>query len=348
MNRKLISKAISNIDDALIAEALSPPAQNADRAPERTITMNRYEKKKNRPRSRRLFSLILAACLVFAMALTAYAFNFLGIREMLSRRGQELPDEAYGYIQEHTEAAEAEDWSARITESLCDDSKVMVTVTVSGGDKYIIAPTDADPNTLALNIGIEGDLTLGEYAAQQGKELLFVGATLKENASLTGHGSQHFENVADNEMTILVQADTWATEEDVICRVYAVDEAWNKLTVDLPVTLVKAPSDGSAVYVPDDPDAIPGIIVGDATVTETPLGTTIRFMETITDEEASFNIKKVEFDGFTYGEGGLVLEDDGNWWRTVSRCTGTAGDTLTVRFYDWDSQEIGTITFRKK
>lgn len=344
MNRKLISKSIGNVDIRFIAETMSPPAASAA-APERTATM-----KNTRKTTQRLFRLILAACLVFALAVTAYAFNFLGIREMLQKSGNELPEEAYGYIQEHTETVEAEDWSARITESLSDDSKVMVTVTVSGGDKYIIAPTDADPNTLAVNIGIEGDLTLGEYAAQQGKELLFVGATLedKDDAALGGHGSQHFEHASDSEMTILVQADGWMPEEDIICCVYAVDETWNKLTLDLPVTLTKAPSDGGAVYVPNDPDAVPCIIVGDATVTETPLGYTIRYMETVINEEDWYNIKKVEFDGLTYGEGGLVLEDDGNWWLTVSRCTGTVGDTLTARFYDWDDQEIGVITFKKQ
>ena len=48
MNRKLISKAFSNIDDAFIAETLSPPAAQMDRAPERTIQMSRYEPKKTK------------------------------------------------------------------------------------------------------------------------------------------------------------------------------------------------------------------------------------------------------------------------------------------------------------
>ena len=351
MNRKLISKAISSIDDALIAEAMSPPAANANRAPERTAKMSNYENKRNRVHTGRLVRLILAACLIFALAITAYAGNFLGIREMLQRNGEELPPAAEPYIQEHTEVAQTEDWSAVVTESLCDESKIMVTVTVLGGDKYIIAPTDADPDTLAVNIGIAGDLTLGEYAKQQGKELLFVGATLrdKDNAALGGHGSQHFEHLSDNEMTILVTADAWAPEEDVVCHVYAVDETWTKQTLELPLVLDKAPSGDAATYIPDDADAIPGITVGNATVTETPLGYTIRFMETITDEDAFYNnFKKVEFDGLDYGKGGSVLEDDGNWYLTVSGCTGTVGDTLIVRFYDWGDQEIGTITFEKQ
>ena len=308
--------------------------------------MSKYESKKTKTSSRRLFALVLAACLVFAMALTAYACNLFGIRDLFAK----LPETAEPYIQEHTETKAAEDWSARITESLCDETKVMVTVTVSGGDKYIIAPTDADPDTLAVNIGIEGDMTLGEYAAQQGKQLLFVGASLEQNDSLGGVGSQSFRNASDSEMTILITANKTEslTENEIICHVYAVDEEWNKLTLDIPFSLAEAPSEGLGTYVPVNADAIPGMIIGEATITETPLGISIRYMETATDEEAMYNIKKVEFDGLVYGQGGTVLEDDDNWWFTVSGCTGDVGDTLIARYYDWDDQLVGTIEFIKK
>ena len=346
MNRKLVSKAISNIDSTFIAETLSPPAAASDRTPERTIPMSKYESTKTKTSSRRLFALVLAACLVFAMALTAYACNLFGIRDLV----RSLPETAEPYIQEHTETKAAEDWSARITESLCDETLVYVTVTVSGGDKYIIAPTDADPDTLAVNIGIEGDMTLGEYAAQQGKQLLFVGASLEQNDSLGGVGSQSFRNASDSEMTILVTAEKTAalTENDIVCHVYAVDGEWNKLTLDIPFSLAEAPSEGMGTYVPVDAEAIPGMIVGEATITETPLGISIRYMETAADEEAMYNIKKVEFDGLVYGQGGTVLEDDGNWWFTVSGCTGEVGDTLIARYYDWDDQLVGIIELRRK
>ena len=335
MNRKLISKAISNIDDAFIEEAMSAPAVTAH-TPERTPVMKH---------SRKILRLLTAACLILALALSAYAFNFLGIRDMF----HDLPESADPYIQEHTEAAIKEDWSARITESFCDESTVMVTVTVSSGDRYILAPTDADPDTLAINIGIEGELTLGEYAAQQGKELLFVGASLKENGALGGIGSQSFRNTAPNEMTILIKSTKTAalTENEIICHVYAVDAQWNKQTLDIPFSLTEAPAD-SSIYIPNDAGAIPGLRVGNATITETPMGYTIRYMESVTSEEVWDNIKKVEFDGLAYGKGGTVLENDGNWYLTVSGCTGNVGNSLTARYYNWDDQVIGVIEFVKK
>ena len=66
----------------------------------------------------------------------------------------------------------------------------------------------------------------------------------------------------------------------------AVDEEWNKLTLDIPFSLSEAPSEGMGTYVPVDAEAIPGLIIGEATITETPLGISIRYMETATDEEA--------------------------------------------------------------
>ena len=347
MNRNLVSKAISNIDDAFIAETLSPPVPHQDRAPERTIQMGRYESKKTKTSSRRLVAIALAACLVFAMAATAYAANLFGIRDILT----DFPEAADPYIQVHTETMAAEDWSARITESFCDVDKIITTVTVSGGDKYIIAPTDADPDTPAVNIGIEGDMTLGEYAAQQGKQLLFVGATLKQNDSLGGNGSQGFRHASDSEMTILITADktTTLTENEIICHVYAVDEAWNKLTLDIPFSLSEAPSEGMGTYVPDNVNPFPGMTVGNVTVSESPLGISIRFMTSVESQEVFDDIKKVEFDGIVRGEGGgWVLEDDGNWWFTLSGCTGNVGDTLIARYYDWDDQLVGTIMFVKQ
>ena len=91
MNRKLISKAISDIDDFFIAEAQSSPVVKTDHAPERISNMGKYENKRNGVNSRRLISLVLAACLVFTLAITAYAFNLFGIREMFRNKNQDLP-----------------------------------------------------------------------------------------------------------------------------------------------------------------------------------------------------------------------------------------------------------------
>lgn len=140
MNRKLISDALGNINSAYITQSMEAPEKMAHRPPERTKTMGKFEKEKNRGYSRKLVSLILAACLVFALAITAYAANWFGIRELFRTYNRELPEAAEPYIQQHTETAATEDWSApateaetapedwsaRVTESLCDASQILV------------------------------------------------------------------------------------------------------------------------------------------------------------------------------------------------------------------------------
>ncbi|MBQ7000107.1 MAG: hypothetical protein IJN67_03530 [Oscillospiraceae bacterium] len=350
MNRKLVSKAISNIQDKYIMEAMAPPAARSDHAPERTSNMGKYENKRKGVNTRRLIGLASAACLVFSLAITAYALNLFGIREMFRTANRELPESAEPYIQQHTEAAAAADWSARITESLCDTGKILTTVTVSGGDRYIVVPTDAMPEDSVGIIGIRAEQTLREYAAAQGKELLFVGATLRHSEHLgVFEEAQRFVNGSAAEMNILLESSrSGETGGEAICKIYARDIEGNRLDLELPFTLEQVPAENERVYVPVDPDAIPGMTVGEATVKETPLGLSVRWMETVTDQEVWYNIMKVEVEGVTYREGGAVLEDDGNWYFQFSMGEGSIGDTMTVHFYDWDKVWIGDITFERK
>lgn len=302
---------------------------------------------------RKLAALILAACLVFSLAVTAYAANLFGIRELFRTYYRELPEAAEPYIRQETAAAEAEEgWSCAITESLSDSSTVMATVTIRGGSKYIVAPTDADPNGSARVIGIAGEQTLSEYAASQGKKLLFVGARiLKVGDEEIGGGSQRMENISESEMVILTQCTKTVSASDLeaVCLVYAREEGSKDVQrIELPFVLSEAPATSEEmVYHPLNFNAIPGLTFGDMTVTETPLGYNIRMSATVTDQEASYNIMKVEIEGLTYGEGSHGSEDDGNWYFDAYMCQGTPGDILVVHYYDWDKQPIGEIEFRK-
>lgn len=302
---------------------------------------------------RKLIALILAACLVFSLAATAYAANLFGIRELFRTYYRELPETAEPYIQQETAATEAEEgWSCAITESLSDSSTVMATVTIRGGNKYIVAPTDADPNGSVGVIGIASEQTLSEYAASRGKKLLLVGASiLKVGDEEIGGGSQRMENISESEMIILTQVSKTvsASSLEAVCLVYAREEGSNEVQrVELPFVLSEAPATSEEmVYHPLNFNAIPGLTFGDMTVTETPLGYNIRMPATVTDQEASYNIMKVEIEGLTYGEGSHGSEDDGNWYFDAYMCQGTLGDILIVHYYDWDKRPIGEIEFRK-
>ncbi len=303
---------------------------------------------------RKLVALILAACLVFSLAVAAYAANLFGIRELFRTYNRELPEAAEPYIQQETAAGEAEaGWSCVITESLSDNSTVMATVTIRGSDKYIVVPTDANPNDSVGIIGIAGEQTLSEYAASQGKKLLLVGASIRKvGGEEIGGSSQRMENVSESEMVILTQCSKTvsASNLEAVCLVYAREEGSNEVQrIELPFILNEAPATSEeVVYHPLNPDAIPGLTIGDMTVLETPLGYNIRMSETVTDWEARPNIMKVEIEGLTYGEGGATIEDGtGNWYFEATMCQGTLGGILVVHFYDCDKQPIGEIEFRR-
>lgn len=198
-------------------------------------------------------------------------------------------------------------------------------------------------------IGLTGTETLGEYAAKQGKELLFVGADVCDRDALgIAVESELPRSHSDGEMTILVEGDYTITNvTEAYCEVYAVvGENYDDVQrVNLPFKIQKAPSSNERVFKPDKPDAIPGMTVGDATIAETPLGISIQIPETITDQEAYYEIMKTEFDEITYSEGGALPMKDGTFCFQASMGQGTVTDTLTVHYYDWDKQLIGTITF---
>ena len=78
MNRKLISEAISNMDDVFVEETMLQSVEGFGYPLERTTNMEN-----NKTNSRRIIGLVLAACLVFTLAVTAYAADIGGIRRII-------------------------------------------------------------------------------------------------------------------------------------------------------------------------------------------------------------------------------------------------------------------------
>ena len=73
MNRKLISKAISDMDDSFIAESMSPPVANYGHTPERTTNMDHHKKTIH---FRKITGLILAALGGLFIPMTAVARKY--------------------------------------------------------------------------------------------------------------------------------------------------------------------------------------------------------------------------------------------------------------------------------
>lgn len=350
MNRRMMGKALSQIDDRFVQESLEKITAENKGKPK----AGKYEAPGSGGLGRKFLILVLAACLVFALAAVAYAANVWGIREMFRTELRELPEAVVEDIQVHTETAAAEDWSARVTESYCDGSKILMTVEVSGGDRYVVVPAEEDTQSSVEVMGLSGAQTLEEYAREQGKELLRVGASLMTQEQNEGLGifteMQKPQSVSPTEMVILVESDRSNADpvESAVCRVYAVKEDGAMENLEVPFTLGAAQIQGEGVYVPTDPDAIPGIIVGNATVTKTSLGVTVRYQETVTDQEAAYNIMKKESPELPNLRGGGVLNEDGTYEIILTMGQGEIPDQLTIRYYDWDKVYIGEIVFEKQ
>lgn len=312
------------------------------------------------PHTRNARRIVLLAAVVaafLALGVTAYALNIWGIREMYKTANRELPSEAEELIEPRTEVAEAEGWSCRITESLCDAGTVMLTVTVYGGEKYILVPPDAMLEDPLGVIGREGEGTLEEYAAQQGKELLFVGADLQVSEESEDIGIDHVsirsENISDSEMTILIVADKTvsASSLEAVCQISAREVS--DVNVDdiervfLPITLTEGYSKLYGIFTPIDAEAVPGLRIGEATVTETSLGYLIEFTIEEVAEDALRQVLMTGCDELKDVNGSTVGMDEDGVIRARWTGIGTLDDTLTVHFTDWDKQPVGDIIFKK-
>ena len=149
-------------------------------------------------------------------------------------------------------------------------------------------------------------------------------------------------------MTILVEGDYSIDAPEATCQVYAVvGENYDDVQrVYLTFPISKAPSTEERLLKADNPDAIPGIHVEAVTISESPMGMTVKFQETVTDLEESYNIMKLSSDEITDYQSAAVLGEDGQYHTAWTMAKGNVTDKLTVHYYDWDRVYIGTIVFR--
>lgn len=307
-------------------------------------------------RKRRARMILLAAVLsVTLLGMTAYAaMDYLGIFEMLGGTRFELAPEAEEFVQTQDVAGEGAGWSCRIVESLTDAADYMVTVGISGGDKYIVAPTFCSPTDSVFEIGLEGSQTLEELARAQGKTLLFVGAGMAERERL-GIAVENgmFRSQSPSEMTILIDGQKLNTSDTIetFCDVYAVEEGKYEFDdvqrVKLPVTLCSAPQEESFRMEPVGSDEILGIKFLSTTVSKSALGWMVEFQVDY-PKEGIEDFKKMTCEELSSFEGGgFVFWDNAPTVCQWTKGQGEITDTLTVHFCNWDNEIIGTMVFRK-
>lgn len=342
MNTYELLSSFENIHDKFILEAKD---------------MENYKKKRS-GRSRVKYTLIAAIVAVSLMIVTAVAaMNYLGMQEITKDTPYEVPSEAAAYIEtQSAQETTAEGWSCTMLESLFDAASFTISVGISGGDKYVVIPEYCSPGDDVSEIGLPGGQTLGDYAAQQGKTLLYVGAGIQDRDKLgIATTTQFYESQSDGEMTIVEtgQKSTDVSVTEGTCRVSAwVDGQKDVTRVELPFTVKEAAGD-VLVYKAEGANEVAGIRTNSFRVYQSPAGNSIVFdQEFPVDETGKYPeafpeaLKRMDIDGISYSEGGWMENEEGKLEAKWSNVKGTFGDTLTLRFIDWDNEVMGSVTFR--
>ena len=337
MNTYELLSSFENIHDKFILEAKD---------------MENYKKK--RPgRSRVKYTLIAAIVAVSLMIVTAVAaMNYLGMQEITKDTPYAVPSEAAPYIEtQSAQETTTEGWSCTMLESLFDAANFTISVGISGGDKYVVVPEDCDPGVDVSAIGLPSGQTLGDYAAQQGKTLLYVGAGIQDRDKLgIAVTTVLYKSQSDGEMTIVEtgQKSTDVSVTEGICRVNAwVDGQKDVTRVELPFTVKEAAGD-VLVYKAEGDNEVAGIRTNSFRVYQSPAGNSIVFdQEYAMGEytEALQELKRMDIDGISYSEGGSMENEEGKPETRWSNVKGTFSDTLTLRFIDWDNEVMGSVTF---
>lgn len=342
MNTYELLSSFENIHDKFILEAKD---------------MENYKKKRS-GRSRVKYTLIAAIVAVSLMIVTAVAaMNYLGMQEITKDTPYEVPSEAAPYIEtQSAQETTTEGWSCTMLESLFDAASFTISVGISGGDKYVVIPEYCSPGDDVSEIGLPSGQTLGDYAAQQGKTLLYVGAGIQDRDKLgIATTTQFYESQSDGEMTIVEtgQKSTDVSVTEGTCRVSAwVDGQKDVTRVELPFTVKEAAGD-VLVYKAEGANEVAGIRTNSFRVYQSPAGNSIVFdQEFPVDETGKYPeafpeaLKRMDIDGISYSEGGWMENEEGKLEAKWSNVKGTFGDTLTLRFIDWDNEVMGSVTFR--
>lgn len=332
------NKAMNGIDDRFLS-AWEERQKKIAPLPE---GKGKYEA---RPSHRRLWVLVLAACLVIAMALTAYAANFMGIREAMTGTLKQVSPGEAAYITPETAAAESDaGWSCALTESLYTGEKIMLSVTIRAGEDYILIPAYINGSYPVGEIGLSGNETLQEYADRLGKTLLKAEASMDfTDWDVNGQGIFPRSN-GTNELTLILSSEHTLRGPETLtgtCTVYVWPLGQEEPTTEtLPLSLTAAPEPegDKQIFHPVVSDSVPGMLFQDGTLSKSLSGYRLQLPFTVTDKGLVDDYLK------TYCEEldlwGLLDKSTGNVFYDIP--TNDFGQA-TIQIRNSDSEIVGTV-----
>lgn len=332
------NKAMNGIDDRFLS-AWEERQKKIAPLPE---GKGKYEA---RPSHRRLWVLVLAACLVIAMALTAYAANFMGIREAMTGTLKQVSPGEAAYITPETAAAESDaGWSCALTESLYTGEKIMLSVTIRAGEDYILIPAYINGSYPVGEIGLSGNETLQEYADRLGKTLLKAEASMDfTDWDVNGQGIFPRSN-GTNELTLILSSEHTLRGPETLtgtCTVYVWPLGQEEPTTEtLPLSLTAAPEPegDKQIFRPVVSDSVPGMLFQDGTLSKSLSGYRLQLPFTVTDKGLVDDYLKTycqELDLW-----GLLDKSTGNVFYDIP--TNDFG-RATIQIRNSDSEVVGTV-----
>ena len=332
------NKAMNGIDDRFLSAWEERQKKNVP-MPE---GKGKYEAS---PGRRRLWVLVLAACLVIATAFTAYAANFMGIREAMTGTLEQVSPGEAAYITPETAAAESDaGWSCALTESLYTGEKIMLSVTIRAGEEYILIPAYINGSYPVGEIGLSGDETLQEYADRLGKTLLKAEASMDfTDWDVNGQGIFPRSN-GTNELTLILDSEHTLRGPETLtgtCTVYVWPLGQKDPTTEtLPLSLTAAPEPegDKQIFHPVVSDSVPGMLFQDGTLSKSLSGYRLQLPFTVTDKGLVDDYLKTycqELDLW-----GLLDKSTGNVFYDIP--TNDFG-RATIQIRNSDSQVVGTV-----
>lgn len=332
------NKAMNGIDDRFLSAWEERQKKNVP-MPE---GKGKYEAS---PGRRRLWVLVLAACLVIATAFTAYAANFMGIREAMTGTLEQVSPGEAAYITPETAAAESDaGWSCALTESLYTGEKIVLSVTIRAGEEYILIPAYINGSYPVGEIGLSGDETLQEYADRLGKTLLKAEASMDfTDWDVNGQGIFPRSN-GTNELTLILDSEHTLRGPETLtgtCTVYVWPLGQKDPTTEtLPLSLTAAPEPegDKQIFHPVVSDSVPGMLFQDGTLSKSLSGYRLQLPFTVTDRGLVDDYLK------TYCEEldlwGLLDKSTGNVFYDIP--TNDFGQA-TIQIRNSDSEVVGTV-----
>lgn len=177
------------------------------KTPEATVRFKKRKKIKSR------ILLVLAAAML--MGASAYAGErYFGISEFLSKYGEnakKLSGQAETMVETQINRVQ-QGYSIvdyEVKEAMCDAGSIyaVVEVTAKERGKYLLVDTIAMMEDPVRNIGIESDMTIGEYAASKDLTVVYVGVNFDFSSDMgVSSASVDFQSVEDDVMKVFVSA----------------------------------------------------------------------------------------------------------------------------------------------